>query len=51
MPIYEFECLHCGNTYEALILNVKDILKRCPNCGRWSKRKLMSAPAIAKLAA
>jgi putative FmdB family regulatory protein len=34
MPMYEFECLECGNEFEALVLRSgeKDEVK-CPDCG------------------
>ncbi len=34
MPIYEFRCLRCGNTFELLKLKSNEEIKmKCPECG------------------
>ncbi len=33
MPIYEYECLKCGNAFEELVANAADSSKvTCPGC-------------------
>jgi len=43
MPIYEFECGHCGEKFE-LLLGVRHDPKeiRCPKCRATKARRLMS---------
>ena len=46
MPIYEYGCSSCGHALEALQkLNDKP-LRKCPECGRQTLKRLMSAPAF-----
>jgi len=40
MPIYEYECVKCGNRVEALIRNDKDIPAKCPKCEGKLKKAL-----------
>ena len=43
MPIYEYECEHCGHALEA-IQKVSDTpLSICPECGKPALKKLVSA--------
>ncbi len=45
MPIYEYECLACGETFEKRQSFSDDSLANCPN-GHEKTRRLLSAPAI-----
>lgn len=43
MPIYEFKCKNCGNTFEYLCLRSDDENHAtCPSCGKEKSEKLMS---------
>jgi putative FmdB family regulatory protein len=44
MPIYEYECQKCGHTLEALQKFSDKPLRECPECGRHSLKRLVSAP-------
>ncbi|MBI4773193.1 MAG: zinc ribbon domain-containing protein [Deltaproteobacteria bacterium] len=44
MPIYEYQCSHCGFSFEKLEATSASVLCECPECGKESKRT-MSAPA------
>lgn len=44
MPIYEYECQDCGHVFDALQKISDDPLKDCPDCGKASLRKRVSAP-------
>jgi len=45
MPIYEFECLDCGQSIE-MLLSVSEIdLAACGNCGSRNLKKIISAHA------
>jgi putative FmdB family regulatory protein len=46
MPFYEYECSSCGFRDEVLQAINDKPLKKCPNCGKSSLRKLMSAPVF-----
>jgi len=41
VPIYEYKCVRCGETFEEL-LRVRDPDPACPSCGAEKPRKLMS---------
>ena len=43
MPIYEYQCEACGHRLEILQKISEDPLSDCPECGRPSLRKLVSA--------
>lgn len=43
MPIYEYQCETCGHEMEALQKISDDPLKDCPQCGKPSLKKLISA--------
>lgn len=45
MPLYEYECLKCGERFERIQKFSDAILKQHPDCGG-DVRKLLSAPAI-----
>jgi len=44
MPIYEFKCNKCGNTFEQLIFSSDEEEKlACPSCGQIDVARLMSS--------
>ena len=43
MPIYEYQCQACGHRLEALQKLSEEPLSDCPECGRSSLQKLVSA--------
>ncbi len=45
MPLYEYECLSCGNISEVIQRMSDDALSTCDRCGGELK-KLLSAPAF-----
>ena len=45
MPIYEYHCKECGNTFEQLHIKSNDTHMQCPECGQ-SADKIMSAGAF-----
>ena len=46
MPIYEYQCDKCEHKLEALQKISDEPLKLCPECGKQSLRKLVSAAAF-----
>jgi putative FmdB family regulatory protein len=44
MPIYEYECAKCGHYLEALQRIADKPLRECPECGKHSLKRLVSAP-------
>jgi putative FmdB family regulatory protein len=44
MPIYEYQCEKCGHHLEALQKISDKPLRECPECGRHTLKRLMSAP-------
>ena len=46
MPIYEYECAHCGHTLEKLQKISDPPLTECPQCHQHELRKLVSAAAF-----
>lgn len=38
MPTYDYECLHCGHTFEYFQAMSDDPLKECPQCGKEVRR-------------
>lgn len=45
MPTYEYRCGHCGHEFEVLQSMTAEPLKKCPQCGRKSVERLISAGA------
>jgi len=45
MPLYEYHCLTCGHTFDAIQKFSDAPLSDCPECGE-RVEKCMSAPAI-----
>lgn len=43
MPIYDYECVVCGKSFEELVRLGET--PNCPACGGASPRKLLSVPA------
>ncbi len=46
MPIYEYQCEHCGHRLEAMQKMSEKPLEECPQCGRPDLKRLLSAPAF-----
>ncbi len=44
MPIYEYQCDKCGHHLEALQKISDKPLRECPECGRHTLKRLISAP-------
>jgi len=44
VPIYEYACKSCGHTLDALQKMSEDPLVDCPECGKASLKRLISAP-------
>jgi putative FmdB family regulatory protein len=43
MPLYEFECLNCGQPFEKLVRNAAAVAEVvCPDCGQSHVRKKLS---------
>lgn len=49
MPIYEYECIKCGDRVEALIRNPKDVPAKCVQCGS-KMRKALSTFSVSMAA-
>ena len=41
MPIFDYQCLHCGHIIEDVFQKADDDLKYCPECGIEGMRKLI----------
>jgi len=41
MPFYEYQCSNCGHTLEELQKMSDEPLKKCPNCGKNTLKKLI----------
>jgi putative FmdB family regulatory protein len=49
MPLYEYRCQACGDTFETLRgSHEKDADVECPRCGEKKAEKLISACCVAK---
>ena len=46
MPIYEYQCGECHHRLEALQKITDRPLRKCPDCGRTTLRRLVSAPVF-----
>lgn len=44
MPIYEYECQKCHHHFEKIQGFSDDPIKKCPECGKDSLKKCISAP-------
>ncbi len=48
MPIYEYECLNCGEMHEALRKFSDKPLSKCPKCGGTLKKLISNTSFILK---
>ncbi len=46
MPTYEYECLHCGHTFEVFQKMTDKALNKCPKCNKKVKRLIGSGSGI-----
>jgi len=46
MPFYEYQCKRCGHQLEAMQKVNDPPLRKCPECGKQSLERLMSAPVF-----
>jgi putative FmdB family regulatory protein len=46
MPIYEYVCRECENTFEVIVLPKEEDGARCPECGGCHVARLLSPGAI-----
>lgn len=46
MPLYEYKCGHCGETFEALQRFSDEPLTVHPECGQGPVERLLSPPAL-----
>jgi len=46
MPIYEYHCASCSHELEALQKVSDSPLRKCPECGKLTLRRLISAPVF-----
>jgi len=46
MPFYEYQCGSCGHYLEAMQKITDAPLRKCPDCGRSTLKKLLSAPVF-----
>ena len=45
MPLYEYRCINCGETFEVIQKFNQPLLEKCPKCGG-KLTKLLSPPMI-----
>lgn len=46
MPFYEYQCSSCGHRHEELQKISDGRLRKCPDCGRNTLKRLVSAPVF-----
>lgn len=46
MPFYEYQCSSCGHHLETMQKITEAPLRKCPECGRSTLKKLLSAPVF-----
>lgn len=46
MPIYEYQCDHCGHQFDAIQKFSDAPLDKCPSCEELALRKKISAPSF-----
>jgi len=44
MPIFDYQCTACGHTFDALQKAGEGALRKCPECGKLTLKKLLAAP-------
>lgn len=44
MPIFDYQCTACGHTFDALQKVGEGALRKCPECGKLTLKKLLAAP-------
>ena len=42
MPIFDFECIECGDKFDLLIANKDKDKAQCPKCGSGNVKQLLS---------
>ena len=45
MPTYDYECDHCGHTFELFQSISEPVKKKCPECGKSKLRRLFGTGA------
>jgi putative FmdB family regulatory protein len=50
MPIYDYQCAHCDNVFEKLIMGPTRVPAACPQCGSRKVERMFSAPALHRTA-
>ena len=48
MPIFEFECLDCGQNTEILMASSETDLVACGNCGGKNLKKIIVGPCFSQ---
>jgi len=46
MPTYDYECMHCGNKFEAFQKITDKPLEKCPKCSKKVKRLISAGAGI-----
>jgi len=46
MPFYEYQCSNCGHVLESMQKITDAPLRKCPECGKTTLKKLLSAPVF-----
>lgn len=46
MPIFDYHCAKCGDTFEKLVMPPDKSAVKCPHCGSKKVEQMISAPAI-----
>ena len=49
MPMYDYQCAHCGNLFEELVFSssIADTKIICPKCNKQEAKRQLSAPSVA----
>ncbi|PIU44694.1 MAG: FmdB family transcriptional regulator [Ignavibacteriales bacterium CG07_land_8_20_14_0_80_59_12] len=46
MPTYQYKCRSCGHEYEELQPITAEPLKKCPHCGKYSLKRVISGAGL-----
>ena len=46
MPIFDYQCSECGHDFEAIQKISDPVLTDCPECGKATLKKMVSAPSF-----